>query len=126
MVFLFFELSTTVYWLLSYFSLECLESTLESSRTSYIQLIQKLPQTTKHSSATIRVAVSLLFYTIAMLKSCIPDEDMCTIIEAQTKELVQSTHSDVTKWIRIKYGSMFGSPTGMTPLLCADEELEVP
>ena len=108
-----------------YCSLECLESTLEASRIIYIHLLQKLPLTTKHSSSAIRETASFLFYTITMLKVRAPDQDICSLVEAQTGELIETVYGEITRWIKKKYGSTFGSPVGVAILLCAHEELEV-
>lgn len=90
-----------------------------------MQLMQKLPQTTKHSSLAIREAASLLIYTITTLKVRIPDEELHTLIEQQTNYLLETVHGEIVRWIKRKFGSKFGSPVGLPILSCADEELEV-
>ena len=87
--------------------------------------MQKLPQTTKRSSLAIREAASLLIYTITMLKVRIPDEELRTLIEEQTNNLLETVHGEIVRWIQRKFGSKFGSPIGLPILTCADEELEV-
>lgn len=90
-----------------------------------MRLMRNLPLTVKDSSSAIRKSASLLFYTITMLKVQAPDVDTRTLVEEQTKELIQAIHKEIKGWIQKKFGSRFGSPVGTALLLCADEELEV-
>ena len=87
--------------------------------------MKKLPQTTKRSSLAIREAASLLIYSITMLKVRIPDEELRTLIDEQTNNLLETVHGEIVRWIQKKFGSRFGSPIGLPILSCADEELEV-
>lgn len=117
-------MTDSVYVVLVY-SLECLESAFESSRKLFMHLMQILPRQSSVSSSAIEAAASLLFYTITMLKVRAPDEELRALVEEQTKELLLSVHKEVIQWIQIKFGKIFGSPAGMSVLLCAYEELEV-
>ena len=60
-----------------------------------------------------------------MLKVRVPDEELRTLIEEQTNDLLETVHGEIVRWIQRKFGSKFGSPVGLPILSCADEELEV-
>lgn len=90
-----------------------------------MQLIQKLSQATKRSSEVIRIAASLLFYTITTLKKYAPDEEIRSFVQEQSRDLVHSVHNEIVKWMQKVYGNTFGSPVVYNMLLCASEELEV-
>ena len=89
-----------------------------------MQLVEKLLEATKLSTEIIRTAASLLFYTITTLKKYAPDEELRGFVQEQSRDLVQSVHNEIVRWIQKVYGNTFGSPNMHSMLLCANEELE--
>ena len=91
------------------YSLESLESTLNSSRIIFLRLVEKLLEATKLSTEIIRTIASLLFYTITTLKNYALDEQLRGFVQEQSRDLVQSVHNEIIRWIQKVYGNTFGS-----------------